>query len=157
MQSEKTTLGRYEYVWLIATDQRRITARIDTGAQTTAIWASNIHEIDGELSWSFFGEGSEFFTGEIFHSQSFEKRVVMSSTGHKQIRYKVPIILQIKKRRIKTSVNLSDRAHSVFPLLVGRNTLTGKFSVDVQSGSRKLSAAEKRQSKILQSELKEKS
>ena len=152
MICEKAIVGRTEYVWIVMSGQKRIPARIDTGARTTAIWASNIREIDGELSWEFFAKGSEFYTGETFSTQNFEKRNIQSSTGHQEIRYRIPIILQIKKRRIKTFANLSNRTHATFPILIGRNTLSGKFIVDVQRSSRKLLEMENAKSEQLQND-----
>ncbi|MCL2174391.1 RimK/LysX family protein [Candidatus Saccharibacteria bacterium] len=135
---EKVTIGRTEYVWLVATRQKKIPARIDTGARTTAIWASDISETNGVLTWKFFAPGSEFFTGEICKTNKFEERIVMSSTGHQEVRYLVPIVLQMKKRRVRTFCTLADRAHATFPILIGRNTLMGKFIVDVSHSSRRL-------------------
>ena len=42
-----------------------IPAKIDTGADSSAIWASNINvSEDGVLSFSLFGKDSKFYTGE---------------------------------------------------------------------------------------------
>jgi hypothetical protein len=139
MNREKEIIGRTEYVWITVTGQKKVPARIDTGARTTAIWASNITERNGVLSWEFFAPKSVFWTGKIFHIKNFDRRIVMSSTGHQETRYLIPLTLQIRKRRVRTYCTLADRAHSTFPVLVGRNTLSGKFVVDVSHGSRKLS------------------
>jgi hypothetical protein len=139
MVREKIIIGRTEYVWLVATGQVKVPARIDTGARTTAIWASDFVEEDNILSWKFFAPESEFWTGETFTSDIYKKRVVMSSTGHQETRYYIPITLQMKKRRVRTYCTLANRVHSTFPILIGRNTLGGKFVVDVSHGSRKLS------------------
>jgi hypothetical protein len=143
MTREKVTIGRTEYVWLPITGQRRVPARIDTGARTTAIWASDFSEKDGILSWKFFAPGSEYWTGKTHSTSYFKERVVMSSTGHQEVRYYIPSTLQMKKRRVRTYCTLADRSHATFPILVGRNTLTGKFIVDVAHGSRKLSQLDK--------------
>jgi hypothetical protein len=151
MKNKKITIGRYEYIWLVATDQKRIPARIDTGARTSSVWASNIVESGGVLSWTFIAPESEFWTGQKITSRGFEERIVSSSTGHKQVRYRVPVKLQIKGRRIKTFATLADRSHAAFPVLIGRNTLSGKFVVDVQHGSRHLDQIEDDFSNKLQS------
>lgn len=139
MAREKITIGRYEYIWIVLSSQKKIPARIDTGARTTAIWASDILEKNGKVFWKFFDRDSEFYNGETFSTEHFEKRIVQSSTGHQQARYLIPITLQIKKRRVRTYATLADRSHATFPILIGRNTLNGKFVVDVAHGSRKLS------------------
>ncbi|AHB42057.1 hypothetical protein RAAC3_TM7C00001G0192 [Candidatus Saccharibacteria bacterium RAAC3_TM7_1] len=152
-QKSKLIIGRLEYVWIVPTNQKKVPARIDTGARTTAIWASSLSEEDGILSWSFFGKDSPFYTGQLFHSKSYKKRVVANSTGHKEVRYLIPITLQLKGRRVRTKCTLANRQTQAFPILIGRNTLAGKFIVDVQHGSKKLSVNDQVRFEELQSEL----
>ncbi|MDR1197157.1 MAG: RimK/LysX family protein [Candidatus Nomurabacteria bacterium] len=130
-------IGRFAYVELNHTT-KKLPARIDTGARTTAIWASEIVEKNGMLSWEFAAKGSEYWTGQKFTNNKFEKNHVMSSNGHRQLRYKVPINITINDRTIKTFATLADRSHAAFPILVGCNTLTGKFYVNVQKCPKKL-------------------
>lgn len=136
---EKTLIGRNEYVWLIEAGQKKIPARIDTGARTTSIWASDIHEVGNKLEYILFGDKSNLYTGEIQVAQHFSKIAVASSNGIIELRYRIPIILQIKGRKIKTHCTLSDRSSQSYPILIGRNTLNGKFIVDTQKGVRSLS------------------
>lgn len=138
---------------MVANHQRKIPARIDTGARTTAVWASEIREKNGILAWKFFAQKSEFFTGEIHETENFARQIVRTSTGHQQIRYLIPITLQMKKRRVRTFCTLADRATQTFPILIGRNTLSGKFVVDVQKGSRKLSEIDKTNFNEMQAQL----
>lgn len=49
----KIVIGRLEHVWVVATDQKKVPARIDTGARTTAVWASDVREHNGQLTWKF--------------------------------------------------------------------------------------------------------
>jgi hypothetical protein len=146
----KVTIGRFEYVWLVVAGQRKIPARIDTGAQTTAIWASQIAERNGELTWCFFGEGSPFYTGKKMKTRHYKQRVVATSTGHREIRYLIPVTIQIKGRRMRSRCTLADRSKQIFPILIGRNTLSGKFVVDVHHGSRKLTEIDRKRYDELQ-------
>ena len=149
-KAEKVTIGRFEYVWLVATGQKKIPARVDTGARTTAIWASQIIERDGELSWCFFDEGSPFYTGNKMRTRHYDQRVVANSTGHREVRYLVPITIQVKGRRVRSRCTLADRSRQTFPVLIGRNTLSGKFVVDVHHGSRKLTEIDRKRYEELQ-------
>jgi len=133
---------------------KKIPARIDTGARTTAIWASNIYEKDGVLYFQFFAKGSEYFDNVTQEVEHYETRVVISSNGGKQIRYLIPITLEVKKLRIRTFATLADRSKQAFPILIGRNTLRGKFLVDAQKVSQKLSQIDKKAFVKLQDELK---
>ena len=136
---EKTLIGRNEYVWLIEAGQKKVPARIDTGARTSSVWASDIHEVGDKLEYTLFGDKSSFYTGEVQVAERFSKIAVASSNGIVELRYHIPIILQIKGRKIMTHCTLSDRSSQSYPILIGRNTLNGKFIVDTQKGVRSLS------------------
>ncbi len=151
--SAKKTIGRAEYAWLVDESIKKVPARIDTGASTSSVWASNIRETKAGLEYELFGTGSSLYTGETITKKSFTQIVVSSSTGHTQKRYKVPVTIQIKGRRIKTYCTLADRSSQAYPLLIGRNTLNGKFVVDVQRGSRLLKSLDEERSNQLQSML----
>ena len=132
---EKVFVGGAEYIWLVKANIKKVPARIDTGARTTSIWASDIKEQNG--------------------TEYFKKIVVASSNGTTQIRYYIPITIQMKKRRILTHCTLSDRSSQAYPVLIGRNTLRGKFIVDVQRGSRILGELDKKRFEDLQTLLTE--
>jgi len=149
---EKIIIGLAEYV--SSAYFKKVPARIDTGARTTAIWASNISESDGVLTFQFFAKGSKYFENVTRKVEHYETRVVMSSNGSRQTRYLIPVTLEIKKRRIRTFATLSDRSKQAFPILIGRNTLRGKFLVDAQKVSRKLSQIDQKAFVKLQNESK---
>lgn len=46
-------------------------------------------------------------------------------------RYVIKTIIQMGRKKIKTSISLTDRASMRYPVLVGRRLLKGKFIVDV--------------------------
>lgn len=131
--SEKTvptTIGSTEYVDIEG--YQNIPAKIDTGADSSAIWASHIEvNRDGTLSFRLFDEASPFYTGEVLKCTDFKAAVVRSSSGHEQIRYRVQLSLKLAGRRIVALFNLSDRSRNEFPVLIGRRTISGKFLVDV--------------------------
>jgi len=112
-----------------------IPAKIDTGADSSSIWATNI-SIDkkGMLHFTLFGEGSEFYTGEVISRKDFKVAQVASSTGHIQIRYRTHLTIRLGGKKIRVLFNLSDRSGNKFPILVGRRTIVGKFLVDVSRG-----------------------
>ncbi|MBC7512322.1 ATP-dependent zinc protease [Candidatus Saccharibacteria bacterium] len=151
MNKQKNTIGRAEYVWLIKPNIKKVPARIDTGARTSAIWASDVRESADGLSYVLFGSTCNQYNGEVITTKQFTKIVVASSNGQMQERYKVPMTIQIRNRRIKTFCTLADRSTQAFPMLIGRNTLTGKFIVDVQKGPRTLDALDQDRYNQLQS------
>jgi hypothetical protein len=51
--------------------------------------------------------------------------------GEYDRRYKVPLVFEWNGFRKEVLVTLNDRTHMEYPLLVGRNFLSGDFLVDV--------------------------
>lgn len=127
-------VGRVERV-KIPTIEKRVHARIDTGAKTSAIWASSIIEHDGILSYCLFDEASDHFENEPIKTSHYSQTVVASSNGATEIRYKVKLPIVLKNKRINASFTLTDRSSQVYPVLIGRNVLRGKFIVDTKQGS----------------------
>lgn len=111
---------------------KNVPAKIDTGAATSSIWASNINmNTDNELEFTLFSPESEHYTGEVIKTSEYKVRRVRSSTGQDQLRYIVPISTKIKGRRIRINFTLASRGSNKFPVLIGAKTLKGKFLVDV--------------------------
>jgi hypothetical protein len=133
MDKPLTLIGRAEKVffpkWGVT-----VTARIDTGAKTSTLWASNIHEEGDELRYSLFGKGHAYYTGGILSTRGYAKRLVSNSTGQVQERYTIKTSIVLKGRRIRATFTLADRTTQVYPVLIGRNVLRAKFIVDVKLG-----------------------
>ena len=128
--SNLDVIGSTEYVDI--GDYKNIPAKIDTGADSSSIWASHI-EVDqaGVLHFQLFDATSPFYTGETLHRTDFTAIVVRNSSGHEQIRYRTHLSLKIAGHKIRASFNLSDRSRNNFPILIGRRTIASKFVVDV--------------------------
>lgn len=110
-----------------------VPAKVDTGADSSSVWATNIRvDKNGVLRFCLFGEGSPYYNGKVFKRTDFSVSRVRSSSGHQQVRYRTHFTVTIKGRRVKAMFNLSDRAENIFPVLIGRRTIAGKFLVDVQ-------------------------
>lgn len=151
----KKVIGRVEKVSFPELGLDNIPARIDTGARTTAIWVSSAAEKNGKLEVVFLGKKHPLYTGEVITFNSFERVMVSSSNGQTEERYKVKALVKISGKLIRARLTLADRSTQVYPVLVGRNVLRGKFLVDVKSGQA-LVAEEKIRSRELQSRLREK-
>jgi len=127
-------LGSTEYVSVASIS--RVPAKIDTGADSSAIWASALDvSKSGVLSFCLFGPSSEFYTGERLETRDYRVKVVRSSNGDEEIRYRVELPLTLGGRTIRANFTLADRSKNNFPILIGRRTLKGKFLVDVSSAS----------------------
>lgn len=110
----------------------QVPAKVDTGADSSSIWASHIEVDDkGVLSFALFGPSSPFYTGEIITRKSFQVAVVRSSNGVAQVRYRIELPVRISGKLVRARFSLSDRSRNNFPILLGRRTLNKKFVVDV--------------------------
>lgn len=128
-------IGRSETVDFPELGHQTVSARIDTGAKTSSVWASNIHESNGVLHFTLFDVDNRHFNGVEVHTRSFDKRTVASSNGHSQERYVVKLLVILNGRRIRASFSLANRSSQAYPVLIGRNVLRGKFLVDVREGT----------------------
>jgi hypothetical protein len=151
-QKAKKIIGQAEQVKLSSLGTVGVHARIDTGARTSAIWASKIVDEGEQLGVVFFGEGSPLYTGEMHYFEDFERVMVASSNGQAEERYKIKLPVTLAGRKIRARFTLADRSMQVYPVLIGRNVLRGKFIVDVSQGT-PLRSEEKRRSEQLQSEI----
>lgn len=137
MAKNKTldTIGRAELIDFPKHGIIDIPARVDTGAKTSAVWASNITLKNDELSFVLFAPGSQYYSGEIIRTKDFSETVVASSVGSPQIRFKVRLTIRLRGRLIKARFTLADRSKQTYPVLLGRSALRGKFIVDVKTGT----------------------
>lgn len=127
---EKTTIGSTEYIEVAGV--KHLPAKIDTGADSSSIWASHIRVTkDGILSFRLFDKNSPFYTGKTIKRKDYKVAVIRSSSGHEQIRYRVHLRATIRGRTIRALFTLSDRSGNNYPILIGRRTIAGKFIVDV--------------------------
>lgn len=153
-EKPKKIIGRADRVDLPEHGLFTVPAKVDTGAKTSAIWASNIQVREGGLAFSFFGSSSPLYTGEVHFVPKFERVIVASSIGVEEPRYKIILLVKIRGKKIRASFTLADRSKQAYPVLIGRNAIRGKFLVDVKAGKPD-QRAEKQRSAALQQELKQ--
>jgi hypothetical protein len=142
-------IGRAERIDLPKAGVFKVPAKVDTGADSSSIWASNVIETADGLECSLFGEGSPFYTGDrlSFEPDEFEVTRVANSFGEKELRYKVKLAVRVRDRLVKGSFTLADRSTKTYPILLGRSLLKGRFVVNVKAGEPLLK--EERQKKAL--------
>ncbi|HZP55485.1 MAG TPA: RimK/LysX family protein [Candidatus Saccharimonadales bacterium] len=132
-----TAIGRVERINLPSLGAKKVPAKVDTGADASSIWCSKITLTDDGLKCVFFDKSSPFYTGQrvYFKNSEVDLTRIANSFGQKELRYKVKIPIEIKKRTIKATFTLTDRSTKLYPILIGRSTLQGKFLVDVSRGT----------------------
>lgn len=135
-KKELTIIGRAERIDFPDLDLSKIPAKVDSGADLSSIWVSSVTESEGKLICLFFGEGSPYYTGKpvVFEKKEYTLTRVANSFGHKELRYKLKLRVTVHNRTIKASFTLSDRSKKLYPVLLGRKLLSGKFLIDVSGG-----------------------
>ncbi|MBC7746536.1 ATP-dependent zinc protease [Pedobacter sp.] len=131
-KGDVTIVGRMAYVDFFEDAITTVPAKIDTGADISSVWASDIHVAEnGVLQFRLFGETSPFYTGKVLSHKHFGVMLVRNSSGHEQIRYSVKMSVAIDTRRVLATFTLSERSKNNFPILIGSKLLKNKFIVDV--------------------------
>lgn len=113
-----------------------VVAKVDTGAHSGALHATNIREVeDGKRKVLLFEPlGSPNHTLEL---DTYHKRSVRSSNGQVSKRYAIDTEIEIQGQLYPITITLTDRSTMKYELLIGRSFLrTHGFLVDV-SGDNK--------------------
>lgn len=111
-----------------------IKAKIDTGAQTSALHATEITEFErsGEPWVRFLVQPWQVDDEDAVEVELpvHDRRTVRSSSGHAQLRPVVLVKLTLAGRKVEAEVTLTDREEMVFRMLIGREALRQGFVVD---------------------------
>jgi ribosomal protein S6--L-glutamate ligase len=150
-----TVIGRAEKIDLLDFAMLNVPAKVDTGADNSAIWASSIEEKDEGLYFVLFSPDSPSYTGivQCFTKPDYTLTRVANSFGDKELRYKVKLRIRVKGRIVRATFTLSDRSEKTYPILLGRRLLHGKFLVDV-TGGEPLQEAEEQKAVTLEKDLR---
>lgn len=125
-KDEKRVIGPTEKVE-IADASIGLIGRVDTGARTTSLHAEAIEVGESTVSFMLIGPGGERVP---MHKPIAEIATVRSATGSEE-RVFVELTLQHGGLAKPVLVNLKDRSHMNYPLLLGRNWLKDDYVVDI--------------------------
>jgi glutathione synthase/RimK-type ligase-like ATP-grasp enzyme len=136
-RSDLTIIGSHTKISFPKLGIENVPAKVDTGADSSSIWATKVAESDGKLSFVLFAPGSPYHTGEVITTRDYRIRIVKSSFGQTEFRYKVRLKAVLEKHTVYIRFALANRSHNRFPVLIGRRTLHNRFVVDVARLSQK--------------------
>jgi hypothetical protein len=125
-------IGRGVYLTIVGS--KGVPAKVDTGADSSCVWASDVTEDDQGLHFVLFDRSSPYFTGDrlTVRAGDYEQVRIASSTGDRESRYKVALPVNIRGTEYIVMFSLADRTTMAYPILLGRGFLEGHFLVDVQ-------------------------
>ena len=131
METRPILIGWNEYVDIPDWGIKRLRAKVDTGARSSALHVENIEVLPR----------NRVRFDVVLHRLERDRRVrvtapiarrgrVRSSTGHYESRIFVQAPLRIGPVERQVEVSLVDRERMIFRMLLGRSALAGPFLID---------------------------
>jgi hypothetical protein len=135
----KMIIGRSELVAFPEFNINNIPAKVDTGADGSTIFASNIRVVklkSGQhvLKFELLKDGHPYYDGRTHQADRFSQTRIKSSFGDIQVRYAITTTVRVAGRNVRAKFSLSDRSNSSYAVLLGRRLLKGRFMIDVEEG-----------------------
>jgi hypothetical protein len=121
-------IGRREYIHFPLLGIEQVEAKIDTGAYTCAIDCNHI-ELKTENNKNILS--FRLFNNATYTVDEFTRKKIKNSFGEMEERYIIKTLIAIGRKKINTTISLSDRGNMRYPVLIGRRLLKGKFIIDV--------------------------
>jgi hypothetical protein len=125
-------IGRREFVDIPALNIKNLEAKIDTGAFTSSVHCENIivtyEDMKHVLYVSMGGEGDA-----VYRFEEFGQKKIKNSFGEMEERYVVKTVVHVGKKKIRSTISLSNRDNMRYPVLIGRRLIKGKFLIDVSN------------------------
>ncbi|MBV7256047.1 ATP-dependent zinc protease [Pacificimonas sp. WHA3] len=132
-KTPRALVGWREYVGFPDLDIPFVRAKIDTGARTSALHATNLHHYDvGGEDWVRFTVPAR--KGRPEHRVEAPLagvKKVTSSNGEAQRRFYIHTKMKIGSRIFSAEVTLTNRGQMGYAMLVGRTALLRRYNVDV--------------------------
>lgn len=132
---EKLIIGRSDKIDLPKLQLFDLDAKIDTGANTSAIHFNYAEVVKREgktmLHFTLLDPSHPNFNNKEFFVEEFEQRLIKNSFGDSEQRYIIITEIVLFEKTWKTEFSLSNRGNLKFPLLLGRKLLRKGFLVDV--------------------------
>ena len=132
-RDELVVIGRVDKIDIPEFGLADIPTKIDTGANRSSIHCSKIHrhQNNGVDEITFHIPLDSSHGDNTFHTTTFFKKKIRSSSGHLEERYVIKATIVLFNRKIKTTFSLTDRTEMKYPILLGRKLLMSRFIVDV--------------------------
>lgn len=137
---EKRVIGRVAWIGIPEYGIKRLYARVDTGAHHNTIHCRDMaveRLASGDVLSFVIVDTDKTHYGKRkiqptkVSTSNFEEVEIRTSSGHEQKRFVVPFDIIVQGERYDGELfTLSDRSSMVFPALLGRRFLKGRYLVD---------------------------
>lgn len=131
---DKQTVGWREWVALPEIGVKRIKAKLDTGARSSALHAFNVKPIQKDGRWfvefDVHPVQRDDKTIKTCHAEAIDYRWVTNSGGGREKRFVIVTDLQVNGGTWPIEVTLTDRDQMGFRMLLGRTAMLDRLAVD---------------------------
>lgn len=132
MRLEPVVIGWTEYVDLPDWNVRRLRAKVDTGARSSALHVENIEDLPGGRVRFDIVLHRKLRDRHIHVTAPVTRRSrVRSSNGQTETRTFVRTTLRLGPVEREVEISLVDRGRMIHRMLLGRSALAGPFLIDV--------------------------
>ena len=118
--------GWKEHVRLPKLKLGPIVAKLDTGARSAALHADEINVSGKRVAFVIVSDGRR----HTYKAPLVGLKRIKSSNGISEMRAVIRATLEVGKAVFKAEITLTDRTDMDVPMLLGRNTLKGRFLVN---------------------------
>jgi hypothetical protein len=127
------TLGWRERLALPQLGIGLLKAKLDTGARSSSLHVDTLENFQRNgITWLRFTihVGRRQPVDVSCEAPALDRRIVTDTGGHRTQRWFIRSDVQLAGQIFSVDINLTDRRHMLFPLLLGRSALIGRFAVD---------------------------
>jgi hypothetical protein len=127
------TLGWRERLALPLLGIPILKAKLDTGARSSSLHVDALESFEREGdTWLRFAVnvGGRHRIGVTCETPALDRRAVTDTGGRRTLRWFIRTEVMLAGELFAVDINLTDRRHMLFPMLLGRTALLGRFAVD---------------------------
>ena len=133
--TEKTIIGRREFIDFPDLGLSGIEAKIDTGAYTSSIHCHDIRIHSGAegklVEFKLLDPDHPAYEQRVLELPLIKQKVIRSSSGDEENRAIIRTEVRVGGHTFMTDISLTDRSGMDYPVLLGRKAIRKRFIVDV--------------------------
>jgi hypothetical protein len=130
---DKGIVGRIELISITDLELYELDAKVDTGADSSALHCDDIvvDEAKKSVTFTLIDDVHEAYHGKRMTFPLYKIKKVRSSNGQLQERPSIKVDVEFFGKKYDCVISLTNRADMKYPMLIGRKFLKDKFLVDV--------------------------